>query len=715
MSGPKLALHFKFLEAYARLPGAQQRKVQQMIRKFRENPRAPGLHYEKLQGSRDPNIRTLRVDQAYRAVLLQPDEDQVAVLLWVDHHDEANTWAERHQAEVHPKTGALQLLDVGSLEARGQLGSDPPPKPAKRGRSKKAPSPALFDLPDETLIELGVPYLLLPAVKALTSEAQLDGLEGYLPAEVHEALIGLRAGMTLEEIQGELAERTREAVAAAAGTEGLEAALAHPDTRRSVAVIESDELLDSMLAAPLERWRVFLHPSQERLVRRRSKGPMRVLGGAGTGKTVVGLHRARFLARERLAADERLLVTTFTANLASDLAATLDEFCGPERARIDVIHLHRWAVQFMRGRGVRYKIPSERESDDAWQAALSEGDPGAWERSFLQGEWRDVIQAQGLRDEAEYLRARRRGRGVRLNREDRRRLWRICEAYRDVLAERGWTEWVEVIREARRTLERSEAPRPYRCVVVDEAQDFHEEEWKLIRLLAPEAEDDLTLVGDAHQRIYGRPVRLTQLGINIRGRRSARLKLNYRTTEEIRDFALAVLAGTDVDDLDGGQDSDRGERSLLHGPRPEVRVFANPTAEHQGLVEIVRGWIGEGVRAAGICVVARTRKLRDGYRAALARAEVPTAVLEGDRIDGDPEGVHLATMHRVKGLEFPRMILAGMDEGVVPAPVDESDPLARAEAEQRERCLVYVAASRARDVLVVTSSGRVSGLVRGGT
>jgi superfamily I DNA/RNA helicase len=282
--------------------------------------------------------------------------------------------------------------------------------------------------------------------------------------------------------------------------------------------------------------------------------------------------------------------------------------------------------------------------------------------------------------------------------------------FQDVLDRNGKTEWTIVIREARKHLEASPAILPYRAVIVDEAQDFQPDEWKLIRAIVPEGHNDLFIVGDAHQRIYGSPVVLSQCGINIRGR-SSRLRINYRTTEQIRRWAMAMLQGLAFDDLDGGIVDEKGYRSLLSGPAPQVYAF-NSAEDEAGFIGEQVNTILETRKPTDICIVARMNKqLQDVYRPVLRSLNIKHTILDKDN---QPQGVSLATMHRVKGLEFPVMILAGINEDIVPLKVKgiTSDPAALKEHLSRERSLLFVAATRARDVLILTSNGNPSRFIQ---
>jgi superfamily I DNA/RNA helicase len=603
-------------------------------------------------------------------------------------------WAGKRRFEVNPVTGSLQVFSVSEAEEAVS------PK-------KKTTKPGLLDtFSDDVILSFGVPEALLPAVRAVKTQDALLALVKHLPAEAAEALTWLGEGDSLEEVRASV---TITPVKETVNTKDLGTALENPDTKRRFVTIKSQDDLTSILSAPLDKWRIFLHPSQDRLVNKKFNGPARVLGGPGTGKTVVAMHRARYLAREVFKEKtDRILFTTFTANLAESVEQNLRSLCGDEIDRIEVVHLHAWAVRFMKTQGVDFRVPSEEEIDQSWEEAISVvGDPD-FDVGFLKQEWALVVQANGIIAMPAYLQVPRTGRGRTLTKPQRGKIWKVFEEFRSALKDKGKQEWLQVIQETRRYLDKKNEILPYRAVVVDESQDFHPEEWKLIRSLVPSGANDLFLVGDAHQRIYGRKVTLKDCGVLIQGR-SANLKINYRTTEQIRNWSMALIQGINVDDLDGEQDREKGYKSLLSGDAPEVRRFDTAEEEGKFLAEDVKELLRHK-QAEEICLVARTKKLlEERYQPLLKAAKVPCIVLEKKNEPGEP-GVRLATMHRVKGLEFPVMLLAGINAGVVPLRVSsvEDDPTARTEHEERERSLLFVAATRARDHLTVTAFGNPS-------
>jgi hypothetical protein len=682
----------EFLDAYDRIPVSQQKKLREFLKKFREDPTSNAINYESLKGHKNPHVRTVRIDQRYRAVVLHPDEGNVYVLMWVDRHDEAMNWAGRRTFEVNPRTGALQVFNVEEIQkdTSERIGA----------ASKKG---LLDNHSDEVLMSFGVPQILLPAIRAVTKPQDLLALGKHIPSEAAEALFWLGDGESPESVREAIASKSPPKV----DTSNLEAALKHPDSRRRFVTIQTDEELTSILDAPLEKWRIFLHPSQEKLVKKQFNGPARVTGGAGTGKTVVAMHRARHLAQTLCKSPhDRILFTTYTVNLAQNVEHNLAQLCGAEKSQIEVVHLHAWAARFLRDQGKKFEVAGPEELETCWTEAIERSGERDFDIGFLKQEWEQVVQANEIESPAEYFKVSRTGRGRTLSRLQRQKVWKIVQEYVEALLRKSKTEWSTVIRDARSYLELKKPPLPYRAVVVDESQDFHAEEWRLLRAIIPPGSNDLFLVGDAHQRIYGQKVALKTCGINVQGRAS-RLRINYRTTEEIRAWAMAMLEGVEIDDLDGEQEDETGYKSLLAGPKPEVQYFDTRPTELEFVGKRVKELVG--VRPAEhICVVARTNKLlRDDYQPMLQGLGIPSTLLDQKR---EGAGVRLATMHRVKGLEFPVMILAGINAKYMPFVLNarEHDPIALADHEARERSLLFVAATRARDMLVITGWGKPS-------
>ena len=700
-----------FLTAFAKLPSQQQRAVRTMISRFDRESRASGLNYERIANAKDPNMRSLRIDGGYRAIVLKPAEGSVHMLLWADKHDDAYDWAIRHVCSINAETGALQVYQPRHMteQADEQASAQPLDRESERHGTRE-PAPGIFaELRLRQLVRLGVPADMVAEVLGIRTEDNLEELAQRLPDEAYDALFLYMAGETYDQIILE-----RETPTTLVDTTDFVAALGRDDSRARFIVIENDLELEEMFNAPLERWRVFLHPSQRRLVERHWSGPVRVLGGAGTGKTVVAMHRARWLAKE-LPAGEHVLFTTFTRNLAADIRNNLRAICTPEEMeRIEVINLDQWVQRFLRGKRYRFRLTFGRDRQ-AWREALAEKPTDlTFSDAFYNDEWEQVIQANGVTTREEYLRIPRIGRGTRLNRATRARIWRVFEEYRAQLAERGIMEVSDCYRAAAALLEDDRTGAKFSAVIVDEAQDMVAPAWRLIRSIAPEGRDDLFIVGDAHQRIYSRHrVVLGHCGIEIRGR-ARKLRFNYRTTEETRRWAAELLEGYAIDDLDGGSDDNSRIRSAANGPEPRLERFATRDEQTNWIVRYLTDLGDQDEPLHGVCVVARTRDERDAIGEELEDAGLTVEVLEADSPDESSTGVRLGTMHRVKGLEFDRMVIASVNKNMVPlaAAMHAAHGPERATAETAERALLYVAATRARKELAVLSFGEPSPFLR---
>ena len=711
----KIALSDDFLDALMRVPRTQRKKVQKFIRSFRRNPRATGFNYETINNSSDPNMRSVRIDGSYRAILLKPQQGNVYVLLWVDNHDDAYDWAVRKRCVVHPDTGSLQIYSVDEEEyiEPSEVEDD------------EAPPPLFDEFRDRELRRIGVPEDLLGVVRKFRTRQELERAKGILPADVYEALYWLQEGDSLEEVY-RVVVAAGDPKDAVIDTEDFARALSHPQSQRKFVVVD-DENLEKVLDEEIEKWRVFLHPMQRQIVELELNGPIRVLGGAGTGKTVVAMHRAAYLLREVFNEDrDRILFTTFTKNLAADIRENLKKICDPLlMKRLEVVHLDQWVSDFLRRQGyegkIRYYSDYEGELHDLWEQALAfKPTDMKVPESFYREEWEYVVQAQGCSSLRDYLRARRTGRGVPLRREERREIWRVFQEYRNLLSERGLKERSDAIRDARQLLEAEPSLVNYRSVLLDEAQDMGEEAFKLIRSMVPEGDCDLFIVGDGHQRIYRHPVVMKYCGINIQGRKHAhRLRINYRTTEEIRRFAVAVLEDLDVDDLDGGKDTTDRYKSLMTGEPPEVistTTFEDELAAIETYIKSVLAELEEGPKRerelSEICLVARRHSWLTRYREALEARGIETYEISRDSFDDrSAKGLRVATMHRVKGLEFKRVIIAGVNEGEVPLKSmleRTEDEAVKEDLEARERALLYVAVTRAKKVALLTSHGTPS-------
>ncbi|WP_028323996.1 UvrD-helicase domain-containing protein [Desulfatirhabdium butyrativorans] len=703
----KIALGADFLMSFARLPQKQQKQVREFLDKFTENPTGSALNYEPVQGARDPNLRSVRMGSDYRGIILKPRQGNVYVLLWVDHHDEAYRWARNRTCIIHPVTGTMQVILTETVEPEepGTIFKAPPamsgsisipsPDPAPEVPESAQPEPGLFDAVDDaTLISLGVPETRLSDVRQICHESDIENAESSLPREAFEAIFLLAAGYTPDEVRHEL-DISRETVV---DTDDFSAAIERAGSRRQFVVVTDAIEMEKILAAPLDQWRIFLHPSQRRLVEMTANGPVRVLGSAGTGKTVVAMHRAAWLARQLDMPGQKILFTTFTRNLAADIAENLKKLCSPDEwNRIEVVNLDAWVRRFLEKQGFYLKMTYEdASSGKLWDRALSMLPANlSFSPDFLRAEWVNVVQAHGIVNLQGYIRVPRVGRSQRLSRPERQAIWPVFEEYRALLLEKGLSEPADAYRDAARLIQDQRIGFPYAAVIVDEAQDFGNEAFRLIRELVRPGTNDLFIVGDAHQRLYGHQVTLSRCGIDIRGR-GRKLRINYRTTEEIKNWATGLLRGLDVDDLDVDMDDLAGVRSLTHGSQPVIQSCFSEKDAARIISDHIRQLMKyENAEPEAICLVTRSNRELDVYGQYLSPICPSVHRIETSRADdGSKPGLRLATIHRVKGLEFDHVIVAGHTDEL--EPVDETPGNGL-----ENRILMYVAATRARKSLLV--------------
>lgn len=557
-------------------------------------------------------------------------------------------------------------------------------------------------------MKLGVPEAQLEFVRSFINKEDFYHAKSAMPQDAYEHLSWLAEGFPVEEVLELALEEQNTAVSG----EDLSAALEVPTTRNSFVVVEGEDELRRIMAEPLEKWRVFLHPAQRKIVQKEYSGPARVLGGAGTGKTVVAMHRAKHLA-SKCEGQQKILMTTFTANLAADIRENLRKICTLEELRrIEVVHLDAWVNQFLRESGFSAQIGYDDAIVPLWEKAILLADNNLpFERSFYEEEWNRIVIAQEALTLEKYVKATRNGRGTRLDRKKRMQVWKVFENYQNLMKENQIRDINTAMYESTRLLESVGKRQPYVSVVIDEGQDFSDNAYRLIRALAGEEHpNDIFIVGDSHQRIYRNHPTLSKCGIHVRGRSSI-LRINYRTTEEIRKHAFALLKGISFDDLD--EDFDLGDQcqSLTHGGKPIIKNFNNANDEFDFLIDEIKKLKDNGVVLTDICVVARTRKLVDDYIALFTRAGIRSYVIKRNKVDDRSfDGLRIATMHRVKGLEFKYVFIAAVNNRIVPlwSAINKTDSISEAESLTSEKCLLYVAMTRAQKGVYITSYGRKS-------
>jgi hypothetical protein len=664
-----------FTASLARLNGAEQKAVKTTAFDLQIDPSAPGMRFHRLDRARDPNFWSVRVSDDIRLIVHRTPAS--LLLCFVGHHDATYGWAERRRIERHPTTGAAQLVELPERV-------EPVAIPAATTTAPKAKQLLFAGITDEVLLGYGVPAEWLAEVRRANEDTLFDIAE-RLPQEAAEALLELATGTTPA-----MPERAP-----------VEAdPFAHPDAQRRFRVLTNVEELERALDYPWDKWAVFLHPAQRRLVEREYSGPARISGSAGTGKTIVALHRAVALARRH--GQARVLLTTFSKALANALRLRLRTLTGNEPDIADRIAVHPVT-------GIGYELYAAAFGqpniappaliETLLREAAAEVEGHRFSPRFLIGEWRQVVDAWQLASWEDYRDVARLGRKTRIGGRQREVLWSIFARVQAGLAERKALTWPELFE---RVTAHLAGKSPFDFVVVDESQDVGVAELRFLAVLGAKRADGLFFAGDLGQRIFQQPFSWRSLGVDVRGR-SYTLRINYRTSHQIRVQADRLLPPA-LSDVDGDAEDRRGTVSVFNGPAPTIETFDDPEQEAEAVGEWVKARVEQGAEPHEIGVFVRSSRELRRARAALKQAGVPAVELS-DRIEVTPGKVAIGTMHLAKGLEFRTVVVIACDDEIIPSQqrietvADDAD---LEELYNSERRLLYVACTRARDHLLVT-------------
>ena len=678
-----------FQAALATLSNEEQKAVKVTVFDLQQDPSNPGFKFHRVDKSKDPNFWSVRVNRDIRLIVHKTRSS--FLIAYVGHHDGAYKWAERRRIDRHPRTGAAQIVEVRERVEEIAIPTYVRPEEPRVAHAAEAPArfhpPLFLKLSTEDLLGIGVPEDWLADVRNASEDNFLD-LADYIPEEAAEALLGYATDGVLRPPKDRLP-----------GVGPFD----HPDAMRRFRVMENVAELEQALNYPWDKWAIYLHPDQQRLVDGTYSGPARVAGSAGTGKTVVALHRAAHILRRNK--DAKLLLTTFSSPLSNALEHKLKLLMNGERT-LD----HRVSVRPFEGvakelftliHGHEPKVARPDHVSEALLKASDELEPTGFTDRFLMSEWRHVIDAWQIDSLEAYARVPRLGRRNRLGGKQRMRLWPVFARVRDILRARLRYTPATVFGEVAAYHADRDA-KPFTHIIVDEAQDLGVPELKMIAAIAPDDPRALFFAGDLGQRIFQEPFSWLGLGIDVRGR-SHTLKVNYRTSHQIRRAADRLLPRT-VRDVDGIEEDRRGTVSVFNGPDPKVLVHASEDAETKAVGLAIYKAIDEGIAPEEIGVFVRSENELARARNAVKEAE-QTPLELSDRVEDRTGRIAIGTMHLAKGLEFRQVIVMACDDEVLPDQdrIDTvADEVELDEVYDTERHLFYVACTRAREKLIVS-------------
>lgn len=762
-----------FSEAADVLPKTIRGKLFSTINEFSRNPQSKGLHIEQLSNS---DLCSARVDDNYRIIFKKPENTDVCFFLYVDTHEKAYRWAETHRLQINPALGSVELTSqtpkfVRDPETRAMLSRlsvlrdvqlsqmEIPEEYWPQLRTKvynktqllgyrnliseaayhvleyllegatleeameffqlesedvsptpiEEKNPFFADFDDNDLVKVGIPVEMISRVKLIKTEKELGVVAAGLSRTSAQSLYALHNGTSIEELQ-----KTSFDAARVIGDTDFDKALSNPITLAEFAPVGSEEALQAILNHPAEKWRVFLHPLQQQLAKRNYNGAAQVIGGAGTGKTVVVVHRARYLA-SCCGEDEKILVTSFNKTLTADIKKRLNVICSSnELQHIDIVNVDKLAYDYAR-RMANVRIEYGRDVEAIWQKALqATGLTEKYSVSFCIDEFRDVIQEQNIALLSEYVEARRYGRGKQFDRKSREEFWKVIQKYLELCnqwkiadvdrAENILAELIKVDKSAQ-----------YKAVIVDECQDLRAPALRMLRALAGEQhENDMYLSGDSRQRIYNSRTSLAQCGIMINNR-SRHLKLNYRTTKQIYDFAFKLQEKYNYDDMNGQSIDKVRNDCIFQGEAPKIHRFATEREEIEEMIRDIREKLAHGACDRDICIMLRSRQAMNRYVSELKNKGLEVLVCSNTQADDqDKPGVRIMTMHRSKGMEYTYVYLPCLTNAAIPPAKD----VEKARVEENEQELIVkecntlsVAITRAKIFVWLSYAGQPSMLL----
>ncbi len=665
-----------FIDSLSKLTNQEQKEVKTTVFDLQVNPASPGHRFHKLERAKDPRFASVTVSKDIRLIVHRSQNS--LLVCYVDHHDDAYQWAQRRKLETHPTTGAAQLVEVRETVQEITIPSYVPETRQK---------PKLFvDISDDELLGFGIPPEWLEDVRNANEDTVLE-LADHLPVEAAEALLELATGGT----------PTASEIAPPA-TNPFE----HPDAQRRFRMMSETEELARALEYPWEKWTVFLHPRQHQIVTADYSGPARVYGSAGTGKTIVALHRAVHLAKNN--PNTRVLLATFSDALANALQTKLRRLIYNQPKLGEQIEVYAMEAIGQRLHHLifgKVQITSTEHIRDLLAKAAETVADQNFSLKFLLSEWEEIVDAWQLDSLQSYLTVPRLGRKTRLPESQRTTLWAIFEQVQAALSTQGLTTQAGLFNALTKHYSDG-ANSPFDFIVVDESQDINVAQLKFLAALSGKRANGLFFAGDQGQRIFQLPFSWKSLGVDVRGR-SKRLWINYRTSHQIRMQADKLL-GPELSDVDGITENRQGTISVFNGPQPVIEGYNTKEKEIQAVSQWITAQIDAGIVPDEIGIVVRSDQELERAKIATEKAGQSFKVLD-ERVSTLAGNISLCTMHLAKGLEFRAVAVMACDDNVIPsqerinAIADDAD---LEEVYNTERHLLYVACTRARDELLVT-------------
>ncbi|MCX6230837.1 MAG: AAA family ATPase [Bacteroidetes bacterium] len=686
----KLFIHDKCMERLIELPKAIAKKVLEFNKKFRENSRSEAIHLEPIITFKDSSLRTARIDQKYRAIIGVASGDNYH-LLWVDNHDEAMDWAKNKVFEWNENTQIAQIYSMPNNIDVNVL------------RPENVSNVLFSNYSDIELINIGVPVTLIELVKGISDLKELEAAEKFLPNDAFENLFYLSEGISITQLISEINDGKSSSI-------NSEDQLNSNNNKRYFVEVD-DLLMDEIINGDFVKWQTFLHPTQRQLVESNFKGSVKVSGGAGTGKTVAALHRLKKLSSEQDKTDFRKIIfITFTNALTKNLKNLANKL-SIDNSKVIITNIDSLVKELALNAKITtinsriLDMYNSKSSAEVWDEIL-ENNLSEFEVRFLSAEYQNVILYNDVKTLDVYLNTSRIGRGKPLTRKQKIDIWTLVEKYKHFKQSNDFFDRYELFNLLSNYNDKNEI-KPFKHVIADEIQDLSNVELRLLRSLVEVKENDMFLVGDPYQKIYDKKINFSSVGISIRGNRSKQLRINYRTSEEIKKLAISTIKGINYDDFDGEQEKLVGYLSVFHGERPIYEIFSTKGQEIDFVIENLSILKDTGLNLNAMAIGSRTKDGLKDIKTLLHKLKIPYNDITTSS-SNDSDGIVLSTFHGLKGLEFKALFLIDVNNRTCPLIVSDfykMDENEKTEYISREKSLIYVAMTRAITFLMITGTG----------
>jgi superfamily I DNA/RNA helicase len=698
-----------FMFAKSRLPKEINNLVDAFFPKFQTNSRSKAINFEKIKTFKDKSFKSVRINHEYRAIISHPNKGNNFYMLWVDKHDEAYAWAENKYFEWNNNVHCWQLYRKD--EPQKLIPNNDEEKKLKK--DFKHP----YGITIQDLKQLGVPNSELSRTLEIISLDILESRKDFLPESAYEKIYLIFNGVNKIELLEQVKEGKSE-------SEEIEEQMLSPNNLQQFIPLTDDEDLKQFISGNLTDWQFFLHPEQTKLIKKKFNGPVKVTGGAGTGKTVTALHRFRELVKTGLPNGNRMLFCTYTNSLAKNIKAIIEKLSLSHRGCYDILTIHGVAHKlasniplisksiekdFLSDESLLNKEKIKERNIEIWANLLEDTILTA---EFAEEEYQKVILFHQIESLAEYLVIQRTGRENRISKEMKEIFWYTHLEYKKLKREKFKFEWDELYYELISCIKKQEFIKPYAHIILDELQDLSNIELRFLRYIVNPGINDLFMVGDPLQKVYDRNINFSSLRIQTRGR-SKRLLRNYRTTEEIRKDAVKIITNEEFSNFEESKEKLDGYFSMGNGPEPSYLHFKSLTAEIQFVENKIKELIDTGLfLPEDICIAAKRNDDIQKFHSHFHNGDYKIRKIEKNNELSLPEHLSTSTFHSLKGLEFKIIFLVGLNANTFlkprPYPSDEE----KKEAEKRDKALLYVAMTRAKMLLYISGNGSKSSILQ---